>query len=233
MEWIIAALVLGLAGSLHCAGMCGPLMLALPVNESSRWTWLRGRLLNQSGRIITYGVLGLIVGFAGQKLATAGLQQWLAVLAGITMLFFIAWPVGLNKINRGPFKLVGWLKSALSVWLKKKGGATLFVLGLLNGLLPCGLVYIALASSLALGNAVHGALFMMLFGAGTAPTLLAITGLGRIIREKLHFRAYRVVQVTLAVTALLFVLRGANLGIPYLSPKVETKTERVDCCKKR
>jgi len=232
MEWIAAALILGIAGSLHCVGMCGPLMLALPLNESSRGTWLRGRLLNQSGRILTYGILGLAVGMLGEKLATAGLQQWLAVLAGLVMLLFIAWPVGLNKLNRGPFRMVTWLKGALSKWLRRKGSFSLFVLGLLNGLLPCGLVYIALASSIALGSGGKGAVFMMLFGMGTSPALLAVSGLGRVIRNKIHVRAYRAVQVTLAITALLFILRGANLGIPYVSPRVELTTGQPECCSK-
>lgn len=230
MEWMIAALVLGLAGSLHCVGMCGPLMLALPINETTRWSWFRGRLLNQVGRLFTYAVLGLIVGFAGQQLAMAGLQQWLAVLAGVIMLLMIAWPVGLNKINRGPFRLVAVLKKALGMWLQRRGSFALFVLGMLNGLLPCGLVYIALASSLALGDTLSSAAFMALFGLGTSPALLAVTGLGRIIRERIHVRAYRVVQVTLMVTAFLLILRGANLGIPYLSPRVEAKTEQPECC---
>jgi len=231
MEWIIAALILGLAGSLHCIGMCGPLMLALPLNSTSPRVWMRGRLLNQLGRILTYGILGLTVGIVGQRLATAGLQQWLAMAAGLTMLFFIAWPAGLNRM-KGPLKMVGWLKKQLGSWLQKKGDFSLFMLGLLNGLLPCGLVYIALASSLALGSALDGALFMMLFGIGTSPTLLAVTSLGKVIREKLHFKAYRMVQVTLAITAFLFILRGANLGIPFVSPKVEVTEQTIDCCSK-
>lgn len=232
MEWIAAALILGIAGSLHCVGMCGPLMLALPLSATTKWVWLRGRLLNQVGRIITYGLLGLAVGVVGQKLATAGLQQWLAIIAGMTMLFFIGWPVGLSKLNRGPFKLVGWLKSSLSTWLKRKGTFSLFILGLLNGLLPCGLVYIALASSLALGSAIKGSSFMMLFGLGTSPALLAVSGLGRVIRGRIHVKAFRAAQLTLVITALLFILRGANMGIPFVSPKVEVKKEQVDCCTK-
>lgn len=230
MEWMAAAILLGLAGSLHCVGMCGPLMLALPVNREVRASFLTGRLLNQAGRILVYGILGLVVGFAGEQLVTAGLQQWLAVLAGVFMLFFIAWPAGLGRFRRGPALLVGRLKMLFATFLQRRGHSALFLLGMLNGLLPCGLVYLALASSLALGDAASSAAFMVIFGLGTSPALLMVTGAARFIRARMRHSTFRMVQASLAVVACLVILRGANLGIPYLSPRVEVQTHQVDCC---
>jgi uncharacterized protein len=230
MEWLLAALILGLAGSLHCVGMCGPLVLAIPFGSATKGQWISGRLINQSGRLLTYGLLGLIVGLIGERLVTAGFQQWLAVIAGLFMLLFIAWPAGMNRLNSGPLRLVGRLKRVFAHFIQKKGYTTLFLLGVLNGFLPCGLVYIALASSLALGNAIESAAFMMVFGLGTSPALMTVSGFGKLIREKVRFRAYRYVQITLAVASMLIILRGANLGIPFVSPKVEVIQEKVDCC---
>ncbi len=230
MEWILAAWILGIAGSLHCAGMCGPLMIALPVDKSVRSRWIQQRLINQSGRILMYGIMGLVVGLLGEKLALAGWQRWTAITAGFILLFFTLWPSRTAFFTRGPFRLIGKLKSLFSSLLQRKGNWTLFLLGVLNGLLPCGLVYIALASSMALGDSMKGAGFMVFFGLGTAPMLLAITGIGKWIRERLQFRTYRTMQIILTASAFLILLRGANLGIPYLSPSIDVEKEQVDCC---
>ncbi|MFY7972075.1 MAG: sulfite exporter TauE/SafE family protein [Flavobacteriales bacterium] len=228
MEFIIAALVLGLAGSLHCIGMCGPLMLALPTNAH----WTSTRLLNQLGRILTYALLGAIVGAMGQTLKALGFQQILAVASGILMLLFIAWPAGMKKT----FLNMKWtqkIKKPFAHLIEKRSHLSFFLLGVLNGLLPCGLVYVALSASLPLGSIAKSALFMGLFGLGTSPALLAIGSIASWIKTKLRWQSYRVIQISLAMLALLFILRGANLGIPYVSPQLKAETHEMDCCKHR
>lgn len=226
MEFIVAALILGLAGSLHCIGMCGPLMMALPATTH----WKTTRLLNQVGRILTYAILGGIVGAMGQTLKALGFQQILAVASGILMLLFIAWPAGMKST----FLNMKWtqrIKKPFAHLLEKRSRLSFFFLGMLNGLLPCGLVYVALSASLPLGSIGKSALFMALFGLGTSPALLAVGSLAGWIKTKLRWQSYRFIQISLAVLALLFILRGANLGIPYVSPKLQAETHQMDCCK--
>jgi uncharacterized protein len=228
MDFILAALLLGLAGSLHCIGMCGPLMLALP--ESSHWATTR--LLHQAGRLTMYALFGALMGAFGQTLIAVGLQQWLAVLSGVLMLLFLAWPAGM-KMPPFAHRWTTQIKRPFHHWMTKKTKGSFFMLGVLNGILPCGLVYMALSASLAVGSIWKGALFMWVFGLATAPALLAVSGLSRWIKSHFRWSGFRVVRISLAFLAVLMILRGANLGIPYLSPKMHAQTQELDCCKKK
>lgn len=227
MDFILAALLLGFAGSLHCVGMCGPLMLALP--ESSHWATTR--LLHQAGRLTMYTLFGALMGAFGQTLVAVGLQQWLAVLSGAFMLLFLAWPAGM-KMPPFTHRWTAYIKRPFHHWMTKKTKSSFFMLGVLNGILPCGLVYMALSASLAVGSIWKGALFMWVFGLATAPALLAVSGFSRWIKSHFRWSGFRVVRISLAFLAVLMILRGANLGIPYLSPKMHAQTQELDCCKK-
>jgi uncharacterized protein len=227
MDFVVAALLLGFAGSLHCIGMCGPLMLALP--ETSHWATTR--LLHQAGRLTVYAVFGALMGAFGQTLVAVGLQQWLAVISGVLMLVFLAWPAGM-KLPKFAHGFTSWIKQPFQQLMTKKTNGSFFMLGVLNGVLPCGLVYMALSASLAVGSIWKGALFMFLFGLATAPALLAVSGLSRWIKSHVRWTGFRFVKISLAFFAVLMILRGANLGIPYLSPKMHAQTQQLDCCRK-
>jgi len=231
MEFVWAALVLGLAGSLHCIGMCGPLVTAVHAAHGKTDWWYK-KALYHFGRISVYALLGLITGSVGQAFVALGFQQWVAIGAGVFMMLFLAWPAGMNGLKRGPFKWVAWLKSRFASLIQKKNAGTQLTLGALNGLLPCGLVYVALAASMALTDAWKGAAFMALFGLGTIPSLLAAGSLLQWLGQRLRVRSYRVVQVLLVMVSFVVILRGANLGIPYLSPKFDQANKKVDCCHK-
>jgi len=211
------AFLLGLVGSAHCAGMCGPLALALPATGSTRTTFLAGRLLYNAGRLVTYAALGAIFGLLGQSFALAGFQRWISLAAGVVILLSLLvssrFTVGLPAITA-----VGWLKTSFSQLLQKRSLASVFLLGLLNGLLPCGLVYAAVAGATAIGSFVGGALAMLVFGLGTVPMMLGFSLLGPRLHTVLRFRLQRFIPASLAIVGVLLVLRGLALGIPYLSP---------------
>jgi len=209
--------MLGLAGSLHCAGMCGPIVLAMPAVGPNLFTQVAGRLAYNGGRLMTYGILGVIFGAFGQLLGMVGVQRWVSVGAGVLILLgLFAWPLRNSAmLIAAP---VARLKSALGGLIHRRTVGSQFVFGGLNGLLPCGLVYVACAAATATGSVVSGLQYMLVFGAGTVPMMLGLGLAGRFLHARLQGRVQRVIPVALGLMAVLLILRGMSLGIPYLSP---------------
>ncbi len=231
MLW--TAFILGLLGSLHCLGMCGPIAIALPRGGAGRIRYVTGRVAYNVGRVVTYTILGLAFGVVGQRFALAGLQQGLSIFAGVVLLvglFFGKFFAGKMPAAGPVYRLVGQLKRALGSRLQNRSGSSLLVIGLLNGLLPCGLVYAALAPAAATGSAFGGAAYMALFGLGTFPMMLALALGGHLIFARYRGPLLRALPVLLAVLAVLFILRGLSLGIPYLSPDLSTSETAASCC---
>jgi sulfite exporter TauE/SafE len=236
---LYSAFVVGLLGSFHCLGMCGPLVLALPVNAQNKAKALSGRLLYNSGRIVTYSLVGLIMGMFGQSLSFVSSQQALSLAVGILILMLILLPSQVSqKFNfMSPIaRFTSKVKQQFALQFRKKTYRAYFFTGMLNGLLPCGLVYIALAGTIATGNSVEGMAYMALFGLGTLPMMLAVSFAGQYITLQWRSRLTKLVPVFTIVIACLFILRGLNLGIPMLSPEAvaDTKaTVKVNCCHKK
>lgn len=223
------AFLLGFVGSAHCAGMCGPLALALPHWGRGQGSFLIGRLLYNFGRIVTYAVLGAVFGLLGQGVALAGLQRWVSLTLGATILLgLLVAPQFANRIpvTRG----VNWLKGALGTMLQRRALPAMFGIGLLNGLLPCGLVYVACAAATATGGVISGMQYMIAFGLGTLPMLLAISLLGTKLQFALRFKVQRLIPASLLVVGLLLLLRGMALGIPYVSPKLPAQPNGAVTC---
>jgi sulfite exporter TauE/SafE len=213
------AFLLGFVGSAHCAGMCGPLALALPHWGRGQGSFLVGRLLYNFGRIVTYALMGAVFGLLGQGVALAGLQRWVSLTLGAIILVGLL--VAPQFANRIPvIRGVNWLKSALGTLLQRRAMPAMFGIGLLNGLLPCGLVYVACAAATATGDVLSGTRYMIAFGLGTLPMLLAISLVGTKLQFALRFRVQRLIPMSLALVGLLLLLRGMALGIPYVSPKL-------------
>lgn len=223
------AFLLGFVGSAHCAGMCGPLALALPHWGRGRGSFLLGRLLYNFGRIVTYALMGAVFGLLGQGVALAGLQRWVSLGLGALILVgvFVS-PRFANKIpiTRG----VNWLKATLGALFQRRAMPAMFGIGLLNGLLPCGLVYVACAAATATGDVLSGMRYMIAFGAGTLPLLLAISLLGTKLQFVLRFKLQRLIPVSLALVGVLLLLRGMALGIPYVSPKLPPQPNAEMTC---
>ena len=226
---IWTAFILGLAGSLHCAGMCGPLALALPAAGKGPWGFVLGRAAYNLGRIITYCALGLLFGLIGKTLWLAGIQRWVSIGLGVMLLagLFSARKLG---VSRPVTALVERLKSGMSGLLRRRSFGGSVLLGLLNGLLPCGLVYVACAGATTTSGAVAGAQYMTAFGLGTVPMMLAIGLSGRLVPVSLRLKLRRAIPVSVFVLATLLILRGMSLGIPYLSP--DLAGGGMSCCHK-
>lgn len=221
------AFILGLVGSLHCAGMCGPLALALPAVKRSGPGFVLGRVAYNGGRLITYCALGLVFGLAGRTLWLAGVQRWVSIGLGALLL------AGLLASRRLALwqpitRLVEHVKSHMASLLRQRSLLSLGLLGLLNGLLPCGLVYVACAGATATGSVLAGAQYMAAFGLGTVPMLLAISLFGRLVPITLRLKLRQAIPVSVFLLAALLILRGLALGIPYLSPDLAAGA--ASCC---
>lgn len=219
----MAPLLLGLAGSLHCVGMCGPLLLALPLDAAGKRQVLRQMLVYHAGRILTYAVLGILFGLLGKSLAMAGWQQGLSIAAGVFLLgmALLAW-----RFERLVTALPGfgaftqWVKQRIGKLLRQNPNGSLFSIGLLNGLLPCGMVYAALAGAISTVGAAEGGMFMAAFGLGTLPLLLLVNVMGRsfsiLVRQKISFAQ----PILLTLVGLLLLQRGLHLDLSLFESAV-------------
>ncbi|AEI51550.1 sulfite exporter TauE/SafE family protein [Runella slithyformis] len=205
------AFTLGLMSSLHCVGMCGPIALALPVHHRSTFGKLLGILMYNAGRATTYSLLGVLFGLVGSALDFGGIQRGLSIGTGIILLGTVAYSSHWIDQLSAPLPLqkgVQWVKKRLGLLLSRRSFPALFLLGTLNGLLPCGLVYMALISSIAMGNPWEGGLFMALFGAGTLPAMSAVAFVKTFISTKFRNQARRLMPAFVAVVAILLIVRG-------------------------
>ena len=213
--WI--AFLMGLAGSLHCFAMCGPLVLAI---SQGRKKTIWGQLLYQLGRIFAYLLIGALFGLVGKMLSLLVYQQGLSIISGLILLLlslmaFFGRPVTYFFRPIANFTSAAYRK----VWGKNTVWAILLS-GALNGLLPCGLVYFAAITSLSYGNAVSSIAFMISFGLGTLPMMLGISVLGTLAGTHIKFSTNKLLPPITLVMAILLVVRGLGLGVPYISPKI-------------
>jgi sulfite exporter TauE/SafE len=221
------AFVLGLSSSFHCVGMCGPLLLAVPTRASNNYQWLE-IIIYHAARIFTYALLGILVGFAGWRLQVANLQQFFSLTIGVILLIYVvagrffadaSWLLAFNKMI---FSFFGFAA-------KQKGQWGTLLLGVANGLLPCGMVYIALTGAMATAKISDAATFMLLFGVGTLPLLFVFNFYGVRLQAAVKQRIKLIAPLVIIIMGLLLILRGLNLGIPYISPHFVNSGGGVAC----
>ena len=212
-----AAFILGLIGSLHCAGMCGPLALALPRVRDSGGSFVLGRLLYNLGRIATYCAIGLVFGIVGSSLALGGFQKWLSITLGAILILTMA-GFAFKPVHASGWKIFAIIRRTFGSLLQKRSHPALFSLGVVNGFLPCGLVYVAAAGAAVAGSVIASIASMAAFGLGTLPIMLALPLLGGQLGFLSRLNARKLVPGMVALMGVLLVLRGMELGIPYLSP---------------
>ena len=232
-ELVITAFMLGLLGSFHCVGMCGPIALSLPLKDNGIWEKFSGAIFYNSGRIITYVAFGFIFGVIGRSFAVFGYQQWLSIFLGLLILFFIILPKRLSsfKSNNSFLTFFQKVRSALAGLFVKRNFSSLFSIGLLNGLLPCGMVYMAAAIATATGGVISSMIFMAFFGLGTLPMMWSIAFFGNYVSISLRQKIRKAYPYMMTLMACLLILRGMGLGIPYVSPKITTEKKGViNCC---
>src|SRR5690606_30457501 len=186
---LLTALIFGFLGSFHCVGMCGPIAFLLPVDHKNQVEKAGQIFLYHFGRIIAYSVIGLLFGLIGKSLNLFGAQQQLSIIVGAVMLLVVIIPAQtFNKYNfsKPIFKVISKVKSALGKELKKKTPDTFLTIGLLNGFLPCGLVYMAVFGAVASGSPWSGSLYMAVFGLGTMPLMTSAIYIGNFLNVQVR-----------------------------------------------
>ncbi len=211
------AFTIGLLGSLHCVGMCGPIALALPIERTNKWRSALNVLNYNLGRVITYAFLGTLIGLIGKGIFLAGIQAYFSIGLGVFLLIVAIFSINVEgrlvkNSYYGRFSL--WVRGKLGKLLSKGGGPQLFKIGILNGFLPCGLVYMAVVGAVSMGSIVNGALYMMLFGLGTIPLMFITALAGQWVSISFRNRLKKLYPVFLVAFALLFIFRGLQFDIP-------------------
>jgi sulfite exporter TauE/SafE len=233
MHWqiFLSGLSIGLISSFHCIGMCGPIAFSLPVHYLKPHQKALGVFLYNAGRISMYAFLGLIFGFIGRLIYLQGFARWFSMILGLVILAFLLY----SAIQKSYIR-VGFLDQAnikiqkfIAAYIQKKQLYGMFLIGAANGLLPCGMVYFAIAGALAAGSVVHGVLFMASFGLGTFPLMMLLSYFGFIINISVRNKIRKAVPYFMATIAILLILRGMNLGIPYISPSFNAAGESIPC----
>lgn len=218
---LLSALVFGLLSSLHCLGMCGPIALMLPLNRKNQATKILGLLVYHFGRITSYVTIGMVFGILGRFFRLGGFQQYVSVAAGIIIilialvpeakLYRLKWAAPLTSV-------IGKVKGGMAKRFSKQSIGALFSIGVLNGFLPCGLVYAAVFGALAANSTLESLLFMVFFGLGTIPLVSSLNLLGDFLTVNIRSKLLKAVPVIMCVMGVLFIARGMGLGIPYVSP---------------
>ena len=230
---LISALIFGLVGSFHCVGMCGPIAFMLPVDRDSPIKKAMQILSYHLGRLFTYSLMGILFGYLGKGFFLFGFQQQIAIITGVLMILLVIFPKITAKIplSRVLNQFVFKVKNALGNELKKKNNDTFFVLGFLNGLLPCGLVYMAILGALTTSTPISGAFYMFLFGLGTIPLMTVVVYFGSFTKGNFRTIIQKAIPVVVVFMGVLFILRGLGLGIPFLSPPEPVLTSAIETVK--
>jgi sulfite exporter TauE/SafE len=194
-------------------------MLPIDRNQKVRGIWQT--TLYHGGRIFSYSMIGFLFGLLGKGFYFFGLQQQISIAVGLVMILSIVAPKLFAKfsISRPIYRFTSSIKNRLGQSLKRKESTTFFTIGFLNGLLPCGLVYMAMIASLTSTTILEGVLYMALFGLGTVPLMSAVVLLGNVSNYINRQKIQKVIPYVVVVIGFAFVLRGLGLGIPFLSPE--------------
>lgn len=230
MYWI--AFTLGLLGSLHCIGMCGPLAIAGLSNINKSAAKLRQTLLYNFGRTTSYMAIGLVFGLLGNSIAFAGFQRVLSVSLGVVLVFLFLFSISPERMTDSIPLLRNWYRfivNKISTLLRQKDGVNGFAFGVANGLLPCGLVYLAIAGALSLGNITESLVFMLLFGVGTFPAMILVIFMTDVIsvkNRKIISNMYPAISLMLGI---YLIYRGFVTNLPLEIHFLESLKDPIMC----
>lgn len=220
---LYSALIFGLISSLHCVGMCGPIAMMIPVDKDNAVKkWLQITTY-QIGRVTAYTSLGLLFGMLGAGFFLAGFQQQLSIVVGFLMIFIAIIPekkLAQYNFSKPIYKIISDVKTQLGLQFKKKSYKSLFLIGLFNGYLPCGMVYVALFGAMAMNNIFLGSLYMTLFGLGTIPLMMVLVNFLKTTQFSYYSKFQKIIPILIICIGILFILRGFGLDIPYISPSI-------------
>lgn len=218
---LYTAFFFGLISSFHCIGMCGPIAMMLPVDRNNPTKKVTQIITYHIGRLTAYATIGLVFGLVGKGFFMAGIQQNLSIFIGIAMIAVILIPEKIfakYNFSKPVFVLISKIKTTLGSQFRNKSYKSLFTIGLLNGFLPCGMVYVALFGAIAMQNAGFGVLYMVLFGLGTVPMMSSVIYINSYLTIPIRNKIQKVIPYVAVIIGVLFILRGLGLGIPYVSP---------------
>ena len=228
-----AALIAGLATSLHCAGMCGPIACGLGTLAKSEGERLTAASLYHGGRLFSYGLIGMLCGALGQQPlkwffdSPAVLLPWamviLLLLMGLGLDKKIPRPAILNKLT---------FRARLSAGKMPAYGSAA-TMGLLTPLLPCGPLYLIFGAALLSGSAAKGAEFMLAFGLGTVPLLWLIQHQFHRIRLKLTPLTISRLRRGLVLSMAILLAWRLHDTLPSLGAETlpaENGTQLPSCC---
>lgn len=234
MNWqiFIAAFGIGLLSSFHCVGMCGAIAFSIPSSGHSFIKKAIHIVAYNLGRIITYACLGVVFGLLGRQINILGFQRWFSIVAGVAILICIIQANVQSKAIRFRVidKMYSWVQQLIGLFIKKKSIEGVFLLGMANGLLPCGLVYLAITGALAAGTIAGAAGFMASFGLGTLPAMFLVSYFGVFISVGIRNTIKKAMPFVIAFMAVMLILRGIGLGIPILSPSIVLSQGKVVGC---
>lgn len=218
---LYSAFIFGLISSFHCVGMCGPIAMMLPVDRNNEAKKITQIITYHIGKLTAYGILGLVFGLLGRSFYLAGMQQQLSIIVGVLMIVVALVPEKIfakYNFSKPIYKVITKIKSSLGQQFKNKSYKSLFTIGLLNGFLPCGMVYVAIFGAIAMQSVSLGVLYMILFGIGTIPMLTAVIYVSNLLSFSFRGTLQKMIPVVAVVIGMLFIIRGLGLDIPYLSP---------------
>jgi sulfite exporter TauE/SafE len=210
----IAALLMGLAGSLHCVGMCSPLAAVVFNLQPSM---IMNRLVYNGGRILTYSILGAAAGSAGWIVPLSKVQYTLSFVTGVIMLIIAFMGTGNIRIvflSKILSRIQQRIKIIFSKFLMKKTLASVFLMGSVNGLLPCGLTLIAITFCLTLGNPLKSFSYMLWFGMGTLPVMLGFTSLVQVMVNKFRINYEKMTRALLILSGIILIARVFLIHTP-------------------
>lgn len=201
--------------------MCGPIAIMLPVDRTNQAKKVLQIITYHIGRLSAYATIGFLFGLLGKGLFLAGFQQKLSIFIGVLMIIVVLIPERMfarYNFSKPVFRLISKIKTSLGKQFKNKSYKSLFTIGLLNGFLPCGMVYVALFGAIAMQSESFGVLYMILFGLGTVPMMSSVVYLNSFLTISIRNKIQKVIPYVAVIIGVLFILRGLGLGIPYVSP---------------
>ncbi len=232
MATLLIGFTIGFVGSWHCVGMCGPLAMALPYRTSHFGTRLLKSLMYSLGRTITYVLIGLLLAILGEGFTLAGFQRSLSLLVGLILIAIVVFPsinqrleLSVSKTQLGRF-----VRKRIAHLYQSRRADTFFFVGLLNGLLPCGLVYMAAFAALGSADRLTGAMMMAGFGLGTIPLMTSFTVLP--LREWLsRFRGIKLTNVLMLLTGAIMIIRATTIEFPDVPVMGAFNPSQLTICK--
>ena len=220
-KMLYSAFIFGLISSFHCIGMCGPIAMMLPIDRTNQAKKVTQIITYHIGRLTAYGTIGFVFGLLGKGFFLAGIQQNLSIFIGAAMIIVVLIPEKIfakYNFSKPAYRLISKIKIALGSQFRNKSYKSLFTIGLLNGFLPCGMVYVALFGAIAMQSESLGVLYMILFGLGTVPMMSSIVYINSYLTMPVRNKIQKLIPYVAVLIGCLFILRGLGLGIPYISP---------------